>query len=201
MPRKLKPYKVDHVGNQKTGVNVEIMLDRDSQTFFGMVGTIRIEAESAKACKTAVNKALRDYTGMDWQPYIIIGSFRWDGHSTVNGYEESRTEISLKFHRLLGAKAVDGSWSSKPFEEDAPGGDGYHFKEEHYINRWYRPDEDDDYNYDNERVIPYTKEAWDTLLRMQTRIEEVGAFLRDLFKRDDIEMLLNEGRDLKLLKD
>jgi hypothetical protein len=190
MPRKLKPYKVDEVLNPKTGIKVDIMLDRNDKVFFGMVGPTRIEAPTAEECEKAVRKALRDYTGLEWQSFIIVDSEGGESHWRTSGHETRNANVSLRFHRLYGAKTVDGTWVQKPFEEDAPGG-SYHFDAEHYMRRWWRGDD--------ESTIPYTDEAWATLNTMRDRIEGIAEFLKELIGRKDFAALLNNPKSDLLL--
>jgi hypothetical protein len=182
MTRKLKPYKIERVTNQKTGIGVDIMLDREDQTFFGMVGPTRIEGETAAGCKRLVRKALKDFTGLQWGAFIVIDHAGGDAHEWHSKHKAEAAHVELRYHRLLGARTIEGTWVERPFEEDTPG--GYHFGQDRYVNRWHRDDE-------SGSILPYTEAAWGTLCMMRSRIEEIATYLENLTKRDDFVRLLN----------
>ncbi len=192
MARKLKPYKVDQVVNQTTGIKVDIMLDREDKTFFGMVGESRIGAQTAKECMGKVRELLKDFTGMVWEPYIVVSSSGGSSHHTYDGHQSENASVQLVFHRLLGAETVEKTWVQLPFEEDAPGG-SYHFGPDHYTERWWRGKDT------SVAIIPYTEEAWSTLGMMRDRINDIAAFLEKLVGRKDFEKLLNNPKGNLLL--
>ena len=192
MARKLKPYKVDQVHNEKTRITVEIMLDRETNTFFAMIGATKIEKDTAKECRDAVWVMLRDYTGLEWSSYIIIEHDYWDGRASVGLHEQTRGEVTLAFHRLHGAKISDKRWTSVPFEEDLPS-KTYHFGQDHYMHGWDRSDD--------ECVIPYSEEAWATLNLMIAKINELSNWLGKFTKRDDLIKLLSNPIGIPLLED
>lgn len=195
MARKLKPYEVDQVHNSKTGIMVKIMLDRNSNTFFGMVGPVRFDSVTAEDCKKKVRAALNDYTGLDWQPYIHIEIAGGEYGLCSDGHKPKTARVSLEFYRLYGAKTVDGTWTQKKFEEDMPGHKRHSDDDSFYMSRWYRRTDDDS------NIIPYTEEAWATLHVMRGRINDIAKGLTALAERKDFAKMLSNPNKNLLLKE
>lgn len=191
MPRKLKPYKVDTVTNRQTGITVDILLDRNDTpaVFYGMVGPIRIQAATDVECQKLVRRALKDYTGLEWKKFIILAAEK-TGHDWIrSGYKTINAGLSLAFHRLQGAKTVDGTWTSKPFDEDVVKHTA--FTDDYHMRQWYRDGDD--------VTIPYSEKVWATLLEMKCRIDTMGKFLEDLLKTKDLVGLLSSRNATRLL--
>lgn len=187
MARKLKPFKVDRVVNAKTRVSVDIFLDRNKQTFFGMIGPTKIEAATAKECKALVLAALRDYSGLIWKPFLWIEVESKDRshHHRIHNYAGGQCRVAVRFARFMGAKAVDGKWVEKPFDEDVHTHSP--FKDEYLMKFWARGDNLPD------GVIAYSEEAWASLQDIERRMNELG---RQLLRVIDGEFLMLRGRDL-----
>lgn len=190
MPRKLKPYKVDRVTNSKTGVGVDILLDREDRVFFGMVGPTRIQSDTADECKKRVRNALRNYKGLEWKGFIILNAEETEHGWSNNGFKVINTGLNLTFHRLMGAKTSDGAWTCKPFEEDVHPDSP--FSEEDRMKLWYR-------DARSKKIIPYTQEVWSTLMEMHKRIKKMGKDLEKFCKRKNIGKLLTQAGAMKML--
>lgn len=196
MPRQLKPYKVDTVHARGRG-SVDIFLNREEKTFFGMVGPTRIEAATAQECKDLVHKALREFEGLVWLRYIEISVDHWGGHYTHGRCRTAKGEVGISCFRFEVAKTLDGSWVSRPFFEDLH--PEFQDKKRHDAETqpwWIRGSDEgqiDDPLLVVDGLILYSDQAWDTLGDFIQAINVIGDRIKGLVARPDLAKVLSSG--------
>lgn len=183
MVRPLKPYKVDRVHNHKTGISVDIMLDRDSCEFFGVVGGKRFTYKTASECKREVRKMISGYEGLKWRKFIEIKM------TSVNDVYSNRAEFGLEtpcfdanfqIRRFEGARSVDETWVQRPFKEDLEHQDSA-------IQRWPK------HKCDGGAIVVYSEAAWKTLNEIIVRLGDLIARLEEFTKKKDFKKQLETG--------
>ena len=183
MARPLKPYKVDKVWNHQTGVSVDIMLDRDSCEFFGVVGGKRFTFKTASDCKREIRKLLHGYDGLKWRKFIEIEmSSVEDSYENYAefGLETPSFNADFQIRRFEGAKSADKTWVQQPFKEDLE-------HQESAIKQWPRR------KCSGRAVLPYSEKAWATLNEIIVRLRELIARLEEFTNQKDFKKKLETG--------
>lgn len=219
MARQLKPQKVDYVGDSKTGQHVDIMLDRNENTFFAKVGDERVTDNTANGCKEKARKLLQTLRDFDWKPYIWVqppeekerGSYWGGGRNAVSKME---TKLVFQFWRAEIAQRPDGNWVERQFldenglaDDDSRDLAEQHLKDRAESNRSDRTSGDDIHNHwpQHEKTygtikLPYNPAIWAALMAVKDRIEQARTQLDDIVKSDQFEnRLLLVAKNLKLL--
>ena len=183
MVRPLKPYKVDRVWHHAKGVSVDIMLDRDTCEFFGIVGGKRFAFKTAAECKREIRKMLQGYEGLKWRKFIEIEMTSvedsCENYSDFN-LETPSFNADFQVRRFEGAKSVDNTWIQRPFKEDFDHQDAA-------IKRWPRR------KVSGMTFLPYSEAAWKTLNEIIVRLGDLIARLEEFTKKKDFKNKLETG--------
>lgn len=187
MPRKLKPYMVDQVYDAFHG-RIDIYFDRDQKIFFSGVLGERAEADTLRECKKATEKLAGTLRELVWRQVICI-----EDHEIEYGSGYENTWI-LRFtssrHEIADSPAGQFERRFTTTEGDPEPVKVY--PAENYPRRTLG-------RRDTGCVtIPYSQEAWRTILQIRTAIEETSKRIAKLVGSRDLERLLTSG-DLKLL--
>ena len=186
MARTLKPYKVSSVTNSRTGVCIDIFLDRELKTFFGVVGNVKIGADTEQECENKIAKVLQDYSGLDWKKYIQIDFSVGENCKSYDhfGNVVPKFEGDLRIARLEGAESIQGTWMQRPFKKDSDWQD-------QKMKRWHTKEQ---ILRGQKRhgivLIPYTRQAWRLLNEIINRLTATMDQLIEFLKEDDLELKL-----------
>lgn len=183
MARPLKPYKVDRVWKHETGVSVDIMLDRETCEFFGMVGGKRFTYKTANECKREIRKMIDGYGGLKWRKFIEIEMCSVEDEYTNHaefGLETPSFNADFQIRRFEGARSVDETWVQRPFKEDFEHQDSA-------IHRWPK------HKCAGRAVLSYSEGAWKTLNEIILRLGDLIARLEEFTKKKDFKKQLETG--------
>jgi hypothetical protein len=166
MPRKLKPYKVDHVYDGKLRVRVEIMFDREDKVFFAELDTERVQASTVDECRKLAREMIPRAVKMEWKPYILVdGGMEHDFRYNSHGVDGHVVELRFGFSRLEAATNLQGRMIERPHVLDWS-----HKDQERRTSDCHRAEE----------LIPYTAEMWASLEALRGQIEQAGKRLAEL---------------------
>lgn len=104
MPRKLKPLKVSMVLHKKSGIAVEIFLDRNYKDFFGEVAGETIRDQTERECCLKVFDACEAQIRFEWKKVIVV-----DTRSHAHEWKDTADAIKLKFRIHELAPRKDGA--------------------------------------------------------------------------------------------
>ena len=181
MPRVLKPVKVDSVHHDRLGVRVDIMLDRNNNTFFAEYTTITVRAKSADECKREAWKLIESQAVLEFRKIIQINRlqpFCRDGSAFV-GMEFSRHDIApssgypnhwVERHWVEEGEEMPKDWKIwiSDYSGCKPG------STEPGFNRQT--------NTAHACCVPYSKEAWIALEALEANIRRACAQLDEMMK-------------------
>jgi hypothetical protein len=190
MARQLKPLKVDTVYLEPYGMQAEVFLDRNSNVFFAKYAGQKVEDATANGCIVKAREMLRKSLDLKWQQVIIISR---DTH----GFRDSSLDFDAE--RLELAIAPGSGCIRRPFrtEPDDPEPaklhplDEEHIDDPHWGAKWHAhrfPKSDT-----QQVVLPYSKEAWRTVLAITNAIESTRAKIDELLGSKNIEQRLITG--------
>lgn len=190
MPRQLKPHLAEKWKHFKHGVTVDLMLDRNTHTFFCVFQGNRIVAPSLAELQRLISKEVEASFSLSWIPMITVTRLKPFNDRDSSSFVGFRLEQSW-IARKQDGKWLEASWGSFNGERDLrndfaadfyPGKDGTFslpFKGRDSIR-----------NYDC-YYLPYTEEVWDALLLIDDRIKTIRDQLHELLTTDKgIEFLM-----------
>jgi hypothetical protein len=177
MPRKLKPYLVGDITNQASGQKFEILLDRETKTFFADVLGTKIEAPTAEECAKRAHEQAARVTKMTWQKIIIISA----------GDISCRHTLSLTYDiHEIGRKVEykDGhGWSYVERHESPKFG---REEETQYSYRDFHEERVKGNPYRGIFVLPWSEAVEAALKEIILRIGAVTKQLRELLGQPDV---------------
>lgn len=189
MARLKKPMKVDEYRNSSLGVVVDIMLDRNRMIFTATFADQEVEHATAEGCKAAVEEIIRASLKLEWRQIIIVDR-RTRSWGASHNFHAHRHEVADSKD-----ETVEREFRTEP-DDPQP-------------NTWMESDSFRE-NIDNplygvhkcnhstktgtyEVVIPYSKEAWRTVLAINEALKLVDKKINELIESPDIEALLVTG--------
>lgn len=191
MSRTLKPMKVDVFQDYKKRITVEIMLDRNTKTFFAEFNGKKFEAPDAAGVERQVKDAVDSSTPIAWVRVIQLscddreetasGWTRYGNRRKNGGHEcELKFDFCRKELGEIGAETLE-----RPFPEDL------------------RDDEDRERQarfptayaescrkWEKEQQIPYSEDTWATLNDLVAAVDKARTKLAALFDPKDGGRLL-----------
>jgi hypothetical protein len=178
-PRQLKPQKVEDFHDRPRRQMFDLMLDRNSLTFFALIQGERLEATSIIELRKLVASKCTTLSTVEWSKVIELelhekpdGGSHWN--RKVDGTEEN--ELRFQFSRFEIGQLADGTKLKRRFTEDLP-----EFK---------RADQERDgcahttrlVNYEIEKQIPYSEERWAALLEVSAGLDRARERLARFFE-------------------
>lgn len=195
MGRSLKPLKVDKVHLPPYGIAAQVFLDRNENTFFAEYAGQRVEDATASGCVKKARKLLQDSLALKWQQVIIIGrsTDSWQGQGLE--FCAEREEVALS----PGSGCIKRAFRT---DDDDPEPEPLHPVDEEHASdpNWGAQWRSYDFPETNKHrvVLPYSKEAWRTVLAIKQAIETTRAKIDELLASADLEQRLVSG-NLQLL--
>jgi hypothetical protein len=180
MTRKLKPYEVDSIKNLETGVRVIIYLDRESKTFFGVLGDKSYEAKTAQECRLTLFEALKTYRPFVWEKIIEAHTVEVDhmNHEPPGGVAEDSHSVHFELHFRRYQRARSLAEKESYLER------GFGVVEEDFDDVW-RKKWTHNWTDSNSVILPYTDETWEKLCALKAGIEELNRRLNLLLDPKD----------------
>ena len=103
MPRRMKPVKVSTINHEKSGLRVDIFLDKNDMQFFGKVaGEIRKD-QTELGCRASLIALCVKQVDFVWRKIIVV-------NTTANHHdgEKNRESVYLEFDVHEVAPRADG---------------------------------------------------------------------------------------------
>lgn len=198
-PKKLKPYVVDRVDDYSTKTKVDILLDREAKDFFAVIGLEEVRAPTAKECAKLARAELYRQRQFSWKKMIEVRTGqRYSHHET----DDSRdADLMLSFERFEQTQKADGTLLERPYRSPAEDAketaarEGFDPAKPFEAVRVSGPlgtneklrGDDVSTSHRTGSLLPYSDEAWTTLLRLKKTINEVRKKLEELLSQKNIE--------------
>lgn len=205
MPRALKPMKVGEVHHPNLHIRVDVMLDRNSNTFFVEYAGQKISDKTAEGCSHAAYKFIETNATLKFQQIIVVNRlqpFCRDGAAFV-GMEFDRHEVAHCDYSAPGWGK--GSWVERPWtpKGGTPNTDFTMLR--HYGGATPQEPDKIDFNLETnsarQAVMPYSEEAWTALEILEQNIRRATKQLDELMCSKDLEIklkLISSGNILAL---
>ena len=197
----LKPLKVDTVRSSNGLVTADVMLNRDTKTFFVEVSGRRVEAPTAADAMKQGRKALDDSQSHVWEELIEVSAPTEDWRNDPG--EVAR--LAFVFRRF--ERAVDpmkkGEHLERPHRLDVRKVDEERRAKlldvKQYCGRRVDPGPADHDGHEP-ALVAYDQKVWDRLVGIQVALTEIGTKLQKLLERPDVAEVLASGRRENVFK-
>lgn len=196
MSRSLKPSKAEHYFDSKTRQAIDLMLDRNENTFFAVVQHEKLTAPAIHELRQKVKAALAKLAPVKWERVLelSVSQGHRGGYGNSEHIESHEAELSVEFKRFEIGKTSTGVNLKRPFPED-----------EHEM--WRKDIESvnplmhssTDYDVENAHRIPYTDAVWTALTGVKDTLEAAYKKLEPLFDPKDRGQKLLALTGVKLL--
>jgi len=194
MVRQLKPYKVDTVVHNESGLKADVMLDRNDNTFFAKLMGDTYEDETAAGVKGKLWEAMGAWEPPKWRQIILV---EFEGNE-YSGWRHddypNGCELRFSFDRREVSTKASGTEMYRPFLPRGP-----KFGEEE-PNDWeieYRK-RNEDWHYwqsSGRTIMDYDDVVWRTLCELKARTDQLTKRLHDLMDGDS-KKLMAVGKSL-----
>lgn len=175
MPRKLKPYKVSEVRHSNSGRVVEIFLDRETKTFYGVVDGVTVGSATEAECKSLIYKKCEEIATYEWKKIIVArtqSSWRMDDGGSVR--------LKFSVHEIARKPGGDARRTTTAWIERTEwnmGGTPWILKDYH--------GETESGAASGVYVLPYSEPVENALKDIQQRIQLLRERLCELLGSDD----------------
>jgi hypothetical protein len=181
--RRRKAIKIEVVSGNYG--HADLMFDPNVKSFFGVIEGETFRANTASECSNILFKRLSIQPNRQWQKFIFVNSNDTEMHHWDDPVPMDGAVASFEFYRMEIATDSSGEFYRRWLNDDEdPGVERHAFRllKRHAV--WHQ--------------IPYSAEAWQSLVALRDLLNAANKKLSDLLHSPDAKALL-EQRSVRLL--